>query len=146
VERKPIVLFLCTGNSARSQMAEGLLRAKAGGVYDARSAGTEPAEAIHPLAVTAMAEIGIDLAGQRPKSVREFLGHAPVRHLIIVCGGANERCPSTFPGVITRDFWPIDDPASLAGTGADALQGFRAARDEIAGRLDGWLRDHAPKS
>jgi len=131
---KPVVLFLCTGNSARSQMAEGLLRHKAGDRYEAASAGTEPASAVKPLAIEAMREIGIDIAAQRPKSVALYLGRLPARHLIIVCDGAQQKCPTTFPGVTTRDFWPIDDPAA-AGT----LQAFRSARDEISTRLDAWL-------
>ena len=129
---KPTVLFLCTGNSARSQMAEGLLRAKAGDRYQVESAGTDPAAVVNPLAVEVMREIGIDISSQRPKSVKEFLGRVPVRHLVIVCDGANEACPSTFPGVITRDFWPIDDPRG-------GIENFRIARDEIASRIDAWV-------
>lgn len=135
---KPIVLFLCTGNSARSQMAEALLRSKAPDRFDARSAGTDPAPAVHPLAIEAMQDIGIDISNQKPKGVSEYLGHIAARHLIIVCDGANQKCPSVYPGVVTRDFWPIDDPASSEPT----LGRFREARDEISARLDDWLSHH----
>jgi arsenate reductase len=122
-------------------MAEGLLRSKAGEVFQARSAGTEPAEAVHPLAVQAMAEIGIDISAQRPTSAKEILGRLPVRHLIVVCDGANQRCPSSFPGVLTRDFWPIEDPAGYRGPAEQSLARFREARDEISTRLDAWLTE-----
>ena len=137
----PIVLILCTGNSARSQMAEGLLRAKAGDSFEVLSAGTEPAARVNPLAIDAMKEIGIDISGARPKDVHEFLGRVPVRHLIIVCHDAAGRCPSVWPGVVTRVHWPIDDPAAYRGDPAAALERFRGARDEIASRLDGWLAE-----
>jgi arsenate reductase len=140
---KPVVLFLCTGNSARSQMAEGLLRTRATAAFEAVSAGTDPAKAVHPAAVRVMQELGIDISAQRPKSVTEFLGRVPVRHLIIVCDGANAKCPSTFPGVLTRDFWPIDDPARYSGTGEETRR-FREARDELAARIDAWLKNRAP--
>src|SRR5688572_24884621 len=113
MESKPNVLFLCTGNSCRSQMAEGLLRHYGGDIFNVHSAGTEPAERVHPLAVEVMAEKGIDISALRPKHVREFLGKLPVRHLIIVCEGANESCPSVFPGMMNRHLWPFDDPATF---------------------------------
>jgi arsenate reductase len=134
-----VVLILCTGNSARSQMAEGLLRAKAGDSFEVLSAGTEPALRVNPLAVDAMKEIGLDISGARPKDMHEFLGRVPVRHLIIVCHDAAGRCPSGWPGVVTRVHWPIDDPAAFRGDPAVSIQKFRDARDEIASRLDGWL-------
>jgi arsenate reductase len=122
-------------------MAEGLLRAKAGETFEAKSAGTEPAGAVHPLAVRVMAEVGIDISAQRPKSAKEFLGRLPVRHLIVVCDGANQRCPSSFPGVLTRDFWPIEDPAGYQGPVEQSLAKFREGRDEISSRLDAWLAE-----
>ena len=130
------VLFLCTCNSARSQMAEGLLRAKADGRFDVRSAGTEPAAGVHTLAVGAMAELGIDIASQRPKSVAEALAGAGDHHLIVVCDGASHACPTGFPGGVTRTFWPIEDP-SREGT----IERFRSARDELASRIDDWLSE-----
>jgi arsenate reductase len=146
MESKPVVLFLCTGNSARSQMAEGLLRTKAGAAFEARSAGTEPAPAVHPLAVGVMREIGVDISAQRPKAVKELLGRLPVRHLIVVCDGANKKCPRVFPGMLTRDFWQIEDPAAFDGSENDALRKFREARDEISSRLDAWLAERASRS
>jgi arsenate reductase len=141
METRPVVLFLCTGNSARSQMAEGLLRARAGDVFEARSAGTAPAEAVHPMAIEVMREIGIDISGQRPKGVGEFLGRIPARYLIVVCDGARQSCPSAFPGVLAREFWPIEDPAAFRGAEGAALAKFREVRDDIASRLDAWLAD-----
>jgi arsenate reductase len=139
---KPAVLILCTGNSARSQMAEGLLRAKAGGTFEVLSAGTEPAPRVNPLAIEAMRELGIDIGAARPKDVGEFLGKVPVRHLIVVCHDAARRCPTLWPGVATRVHWPIDDPAAFRGDPAATLQAFRDARDEISTRLDQWLAEH----
>ena len=133
------VLFLCTGNSCRSQMAEGLLRHLAGDRFDVYSAGTDPAERVHPLAVRVMGELDIDISGQRPKGVKEYLGKFPIRYLIIVCGGADEACPRIFPGVLHRVFWPFDDPAKLQGSEEEVLAGFRRVRDEIQQRLSDWL-------
>jgi arsenate reductase len=138
---KPIVLMLCTGNSARSQMAEGLLRAKAGPSFEVRSAGTEPAAAVNPLAIEAMRELGIDISSHRPKNLDVFLGKLPVRHLITVCHDAEGRCPSVWPGVLTRVHWPIEDPAAFRGDREAALEKFREARDEISRRLDRWLAE-----
>lgn len=122
-------------------MAEGLLRDKAGERFEAASAGTDPVAMVHPLAIKAMQEMGIDIGDQRPKSVKEYLGRLPVRHLIVVCDGANQKCPSIFPGMLTRDYWQIEDPAAFQGTEQDALRRFREARDEIASRLDEWLAE-----
>lgn len=133
------VLFLCTGNSCRSQMAEGLLRHLAGDRFDVYSAGTDPAERVHPLAVRVMSELGIDISSQRPKGVKEYLGKFPIRYLIIVCGGADEACPRIFPGVLHRVFWPFDDPAKLQGSEEVVLAGFRRVRDEIESKLRDWL-------
>ena len=133
------VLFLCTGNSCRSQMAEGLLRHLAGDRFGVYSAGTDPAERVHPLAVRVMGELGIDISDQRPKGVKEYLGKFPIRYLIIVCGGADEACPRIFPGVLHRLFWPFDDPAKLQGNDEELLAGFRRVRDEIRQRLSDWL-------
>ncbi len=141
MESKPNVLFLCTGNSCRSQMAEGFLRQLGGDRFTAHSAGTEPAERVHPLAIQVMAEKDIDISGQQPKNVGEFLGRLPVRHLVIVCDGANEKCPRIFPGMMNRLFWPFDDPAAFAGTPAATLEKFRAVRDQIEARIKNWLKE-----
>jgi arsenate reductase len=133
------VLFLCTGNSCRSQMAEGFLRHFAADRFDVFSAGTDPAEHVHPLAVRVMNERGIDISAQRPKGVKEYLGRFPIRYLIIVCGGADESCPRVFPGVLHRLYWPFDDPAKLEGSAEEVLAGFRRVRDEIESKLGQWL-------
>lgn len=138
---KPSVLFLCTGNSCRSQMAEGFLRKYGGDRFDAYSAGTDPAERVHPLAVQVMAEKGIDISDQQPKNVDECLGRLSIRHLIIVCDGANEKCPRISPGTMNRMFWPFDDPATFVGTPADTFEKFRIVRDEIVARIKNWLKE-----
>src|SRR5688500_154822 len=98
MSEKPMILILCTGNSARSQMAEAFLRKYKGDRFTAASAGTEPKPHVHPLAVRAMNEAGIDIRAQRPRDVKEFLGKASVRHVLIVCDNANQSCPRIWPG------------------------------------------------
>lgn len=133
------VLLLCTGNSCRSQMAEGLLRELAGDRFEVYSAGTDPAESVHPLAVEVMAERGIDITQQRPKHTGEFLGKMTVHHLMVVCAEADKACPRIFPGMLHRHSWPFDDPASFSGTPEATLAEFRRVRDEIEHRLQTWL-------
>lgn len=132
------VLFLCTHNSARSQMAEGFLRALAGGRFDVASAGTE-ATRVHPLAIRAMEEVGIDLTGHTSKTIDAFLGQS-WDYVVTVCDSANERCPM-FPGGTTRVHWSFDDPSQAIGTDEDKLKEFRRVRDEILTRLRQWLAD-----
>ena len=127
---KPIVLFLCTGNTARSQMAEAFLKKYAGDRFEVFSAGYEPKE-INPYTRQVMSEVGIDLSGHQAKSVKDFLGRIEVRYLIIVCEKAEKACPKAFPGVLVRMFWPFDDPAAALGTEEDKLQKFRDVRDQI---------------
>src|SRR5579864_7527895 len=129
---KPKVLFLCTGNSARSQMAEGYLRSVAGERFEVISAGIEP-KGVNPFAVTAMREIGIDISSQRPKDVREFLG-VPVQYVVTVCANAREKCP-VFPATVKFVHWNLDDPAAVQGTGEEKLAAFRRTRDEIIARI-----------
>ena len=136
--RLPIVLILCTGNSCRSQMAEALLKKHQGGKYDVHSAGMDPKEKVHPLAIKVMAEIGIDISHQRPKSSREYLGHYPVRHILIVCNNANGTCPRIWPGAYTRTYAPFDDPAEAEGSEAQRLEVFRRVRDELDQTLATW--------
>ncbi len=126
---KPSVLILCTGNSCRSHLAEGILRAAAGDVLTVHSAGSKPAGYVHPLAVRVMQEIGIDLAAHSSKHMNEFLS-APVETVITVCGNADQACP-VFPGQVNRHHWPFDDPAHATGTEAEILAVFRRVRDEI---------------
>lgn len=146
MEAKPNVLFLRTGNSCRSQMAEGFLREYGGDTFEVHSAGTDPAERIHPLAIKVMAEKDIDISHQEPENVGDYLGRLPVRHLIIVCDGANEKCPRIFPGMMNRMFWPFDDPAAFvslpeAGSPEATLEKFRTVRDQIEARIKQWLKE-----
>jgi arsenate reductase len=129
----PKVLFLCTGNSARSQMAEGYLRHVAGDRFEAMSAGIEP-KTLNPLAVEAMEEIGIDISRQRSKDVVTLLRqHVP--YVVTVCDNAKERCP-IFPGTWKFLHWSFEDPADATGTDEEKLQVFRRVRDEIITRID----------
>lgn len=130
---KPKVLFLCTGNSARSQMAEGYLRSVAGERFDVMSAGIEP-KGVNPFAVTAMREIGIDISSQRSKDVREFLG-VPVQIVVTVCSNAREKCP-VFPATVKFIHWDLDDPAAVQGTEDDKLAAFRDARNKIGAHIE----------
>jgi arsenate reductase len=126
---KKTVLFLCTGNSCRSQMAEGWLRHLGGDRFEALSAGTRP-QGLNPRALRVMAENGVDISGQRSKSVDEFLGR-DLDLLITVCGGAQESCPMFLGKAGQRRHWPLPDPAEAAGTDAQVLGLFRTVRDEI---------------
>jgi len=130
------VLILCTGNSARSQMAEGLFRAAAGDRYEVHSAGTKPS-LVRPEAIAVMAEIGIDLSGHRSKSVDEFAG-VPFDLVITVCDNANEICP-VYPGTTTRLHWPFEDPAEVAGMQEVREAAFRKVRDQIRARIADYL-------
>jgi arsenate reductase len=126
---KPTVLILCTGNSCRSHLAEGVLRAAAGDFLNVASAGSKPAGYVHPLAIRAMAEIGLDISAHRSKHMNEFLS-AKVETVITVCGNADQACP-VFPGQVNRHHWPFDDPAHATGTDEEKLAVFRRVRDEI---------------
>lgn len=129
---KKRVLILCTGNSARSQMAEGLLRNDAGDKFEMFSAGVEPTQ-VRPEAIEAMREIGIDISAQRSKSVDEFRDQQ-FDYVITVCDNANQQCPM-FPGKAERIHWSIDDPAAVKGDENARLDAFRSARDELRERL-----------
>jgi arsenate reductase len=140
---KPTVLILCTGNSCRSHMAEGILRAAAGDILDVQSAGSKPAGYVHPLAIRALAEIGIDISAHHSKHMDEFLSQ-DVETVITVCGNADQACPM-FPGQMNRHHWGFDDPAHATGSEEEQMAVFRRVRDEIgrvfeayaAGRRDG---------
>ncbi|CAN5447405.1 hypothetical protein BH10ACI2_BH10ACI2_06010 [soil metagenome] len=129
---KKRVLILCTGNSARSQMAEGLLRHFAGDRFEVESAGTV-ASFVRPEAIAAMAEIGIDISAHRSKCLDEFLGEY-FDLIITVCDNANQTCP-VFPGNGTRIHWSFDDPAAVQGNDSERLAAFRTVRDQIEARL-----------
>jgi len=141
----PRVLFLCTHNSARSQMAEGLLRHLAGGRVEAHSAGTE-ATAVRPLAVRVMAELGIDLSGQTSKTLHRYLGES-FDAVITVCDDANESCP-VFPGARARRHWSLPDPSRATGSEAEQLAVYRRVRDELRRRITTellpWVAPAAP--
>jgi arsenate reductase len=130
------VLFLCTGNSARSQMAEGLLRAKAGARFEVSSAGTRPSR-VREEAIAALAEMGIDISGHRSKSVDEFTGRQ-FDWVITVCDNARESCP-VFPAGTRRLHWSFEDPAAVEGSLPERLAAFRRIRDAISQRLDEFL-------
>ena len=126
---KPTVLILCTGNSCRSHLAEGLLRAVAGDILNVASAGSKPAGYVHPLAIRVMKEIDIDISAHTSKHLADFLSRK-VETVITVCGNADQACP-VFPGQVNRHHWPFDDPAHAAGTDEAKLAVFRKVRDEI---------------
>ena len=126
---KPTVLILCTGNSCRSHLAEGILRAAAGDILDVQSAGSKPAGFVHPLAIQVMQEIGIDISAHRSKPLSEFLDRK-IETVITVCGNADTACP-IFPGQVNRHHWPFDDPAGAPGTDEEKLAVFRRVRNEI---------------
>ena len=136
---KPKVLFLCTGNSARSQMAEGLLRALAGDEYEVFSAGTEPKGKILPEVQEVMREAGIDISKQWSKSVSEYLGKAVFAHVITLCSDAEDNCPAIFLNMGIHDHWPFDDPAESGDE--DRLTRTRRVRDQIEERLRLWLAE-----
>jgi arsenate reductase len=127
--KKPTVLILCTGNSCRSHLAEGILQAAAGGSHNVQSAGSKPAGYVHPLAIQVMKEIGIDISAHHSKHMNEFL-QQPVETVITVCGNADQACPM-FPGQVNRHHWGFDDPAHATGTDDEKLAVFRRVRDEI---------------
>ncbi len=134
------VLFLCTTNSARSQMAEAFLRSYAGDRYEAYSAGVEPKE-IHPLTRKVMDEISIDISGQHSKALKDYMGKIHFGYLITVCSEADAKCPTTFPGMGQRVRWELEDPAQFVGTEEEKLKRFREIRDEIGKKVEEWV-DH----
>lgn len=136
---KQKVLFLCTRNSCRSQMAEGWLRHLAGELFEVFSAGMEPTR-VHPLAIKVMEESGIDITGQRSKSIKDVLGRYAFAHIFTVCEQANRQCPRTYPTVMNNlVFWPFEDPESFDGPEEEKLAKFREVRDQIRDRIKKWL-------
>ena len=139
---KPLILILCTGNSCRSHLAEGILRNALGPHFTVASAGSKPAGFVHPLAIKALAEINIDISSHHSKHLNEFLNDN-VETVITVCGNADQACP-IFPGQLNRHHWGFDDPAHATGSEAEQFLVFQRVRDEIrrvfeayaAGRLD----------
>ncbi len=137
---KETVLFLCTGNSARSQMAEAFLRRYAADRYQVHSAGLAP-KSIHPNTRQVMQEIGYDLAGHTSKGVDAYLGKVRFAYLITVCDQAEKNCPTTWPGVSHRLHWSFEDPAAFEGDPQQTLEKFREVRDLIDEKIRDWLRD-----
>jgi arsenate reductase (thioredoxin) len=140
--KKPKVLFLCTHNSARSQMAEAFLKRYGGDQFDAYSAGLEPTE-LHPLARKVMEEIGFDMNEHRSKDLRQFLGKTHFGYLVTVCARAESECP-IFPGVAVRLHWPFEDPASFEGSEEENTNKFREIRDQIRERVKLWVKEFSP--
>ena len=132
------LLVLCTGNSARSQMAEAFFKKYGGARFDVRSAGTEP-KGVNPLSVRVMNEVGIDISGARSKHLDEFLGHWPAQILVVVCHEADLACPVVWPGILERHFWPFEDPAKATGSEEQRLEAFRRVRDEIDLKIKSWV-------
>ncbi len=131
------VLFLCTGNSCRSQMAEAWLRELGGDDFAVYSAGLEP-HGVNPNTITVMEELGIDMSSHRSKSLDEYMGKIDFDYLITVCSNADERCPF-FPGMGTRMHWPFEDPAAFDGPEDEKLNVFRQTRDQIRDKIQSWL-------
>ena len=126
---KPAILILCTGNSCRSHIAEGILRVVAGDILEVHSAGSKPAGYVHPLGIQVMKEIDIDISTHHSKHMNDFLNQ-DIETVITVCGNADQACPM-FPGQLNRHHWGFDDPAHATGTEEEKLAVFRRVRDEI---------------
>lgn len=138
---KPKVLFLCTGNTARSQMAEAFLRQYAGDRFEVYSAGLEPGT-INPLTIQVMEEIGIDMRAHRSKSLTEYMGKVHFGYMITVCDRAEQKCP-IFPGMGIRLHWPFEDPAAFSGSGEERLAKFRQVRDQIESQVKEWIAERS---
>ncbi|MFN7037851.1 MAG: arsenate reductase ArsC, partial [Bellilinea sp.] len=136
---KARVLFLCTGNSARSQMAEALLRKYAADHFEVFSAGLEP-KGLNPYTVKVLEEIGVDTSQHYSKTLDSFIGKVHFGYLITVCSKAEENCP-IFPGMGMRMHWPFEDPAAFVGSEEETLQKFREIRDQIDARVREWLKE-----
>jgi arsenate reductase (thioredoxin) len=133
------VLFLCTGNSCRSQMAEAWLKALGGEDFQVYSAGLEP-HGVNPYTITVMEEAGIDMSSHHSKHLDEYMGKIDFDYLITVCGNAGERCPF-FPGMGTRLHWPFEDPAAFVGPESEKLAAFRDVRGQIKAKIQSWLAE-----
>ena len=136
---KPLILILCTGNSCRSHLAEGILRAAVGGAADVASAGSDPAGYVHPMAVEVMKEIEIDISAHTSKHLDEFL-QRKVHTVITVCGNADQACP-IFPGQAEKHHWPFDDPAKAMGSEEEIRAVFRRVRDEICAKFEAYAAE-----
>jgi arsenate reductase len=135
---RPRVLFLCSRNSARSQMAEAILRREAGDRFEVHSCGLKPQE-IHPFTLRVLAEAGLDTSALHSKDLGDFLGKLSIHYAIIVCEAANDQCPKLHPCALKMHYWPFPDPVATEGTEEQKLEAFRAVRDAIEARIRGWL-------
>lgn len=136
---KPLILILCTGNSCRSHLAEGILRAAVGEAAEVASAGSDPAGYVHPMAVEVMKEIEIDISAHTSKHLDEFL-QREVHTVITVCGNADQACP-IFPGQAEKHHWPFDDPAKATGSEEEIRAEFRRVRDEIRAKFETYAAE-----
>lgn len=136
---KPLILILCTGNSCRSHLAEGILRAAVGGAADVASAGSDPAGYVHPMAGEVMKEIEIDISAHTSKHLDKFL-QREVHTVITVCGNADQACP-IFPGQAEKHHWPFDDPAKATGSEEEIRAVFRRVRDEIRAKFEAYAAE-----
>ena len=136
---KPLILILCTGNSCRSHLAEGILRAAVGEAAEVASAGSDPAGYVHPMAVEVMKEIEIDISAHTSKHLDEFL-QREVHTVITVCGNADQACP-IFPGQAEKHHWPFDDPAKVTGSEEEIRAVFRRVRDEIRAKFEAYAAE-----
>ena len=141
---KEKILFLCTGNSARSQMAEASMRKHGGYQYDVYSAGTEPKD-INPYTKRVMEEAGMSLSGQYSKHVREYMGKIHFAYVITLCDAAEKSCPAIFPGMGQRLHWSFEDPAAFVGSDDEKLAKFREVRDRIERQIKEWLEEQSGK-
>ena len=137
---KPRVLFLCTGNSARSQMAEAFLRKYGGESFEPYSAGLEP-KGVNPLTIRVLDEVGIDISHQTSKSIDAYLGKLSFQYLVTVCDDADQNCPTGLPGINERMHWSFEDPAHFEGTEEEKLAKFREVRDLIEEKVKQWLAE-----
>lgn len=136
---KPLILILCTGNSCRSHLAEGILRAAVGEGAEVASAGSQPAGYVHPMAVEVMNEIEVDISTHTSKHLDEFL-QREIHTVITVCGNADQACP-IFPGQAERHHWPFDDPAKAVGSEEEIRAVFRRVRDEIRAKFEAYAAE-----
>jgi arsenate reductase len=139
-ETKPRVLFVCTHNAARSQMAEALLRRYAGERFEVLSAGYAPTE-VHPLTRQVLADIGVDASGLHAKSLDRFLAKVSIAYAIIVCDQGEDGCPRLYPFALNTLYWPFEDPTDAEGSMAERFHAFRTVRDQIDRRLQAWLAE-----
>ncbi|NPV84935.1 MAG: arsenate reductase ArsC [Anaerolineae bacterium] len=139
--KKIRVLFLCTANSARSQMAEAILRHLAGDHFEPYSAGLEIKGGVNPYTIKVLKEIGIDTTPLYAKPLTDFMGKVHFGYLITVCSQADKKCPSTFPGMGQRLHWGFEDPAAFDGSDEQKLEKFRQIRDEITAKIKTWLSE-----